>query len=34
LLADLPMDRLDGLVGELDDVKSAVRDALQRGERP
>jgi hypothetical protein len=27
------MNRLDGLVGELDDVKSAVRDALQRRER-
>lgn len=34
LLADLPIDRLDSLVGELDDVKSAVRDALQRRERP
>ncbi len=33
LLAEFPMDRLDGLVGALDDVKSAVRDALQHRER-
>ena len=33
LLDEFPMDRLDGLVGTLDDVKNAVRDALQRRER-
>jgi hypothetical protein len=30
LLADFPTDRLDGLTGELDALKSAVRDALQK----
>ena len=30
LLADFPADRFDGLIGELDDLKGAVRDALQK----
>ena len=30
LLADFPADRFDGLIGELDELKSAVRDALQK----
>ncbi|MEY9109159.1 DNA-binding MarR family transcriptional regulator [Bradyrhizobium yuanmingense] len=30
LLADFPADRFDGLIGELDELKAAVRDALQK----
>lgn len=33
LLAEFPENRLDGLVGALDDVKGAVRNALQHRER-
>jgi len=30
LLAEFPADRLDGLIGDLDELKGAVRDALQK----
>jgi hypothetical protein len=30
LLAEFPPERLDGLIGELDELKGAVRDALQK----
>jgi DNA-binding MarR family transcriptional regulator len=30
LLAEFPSDRLDGLIGDLDELKGAVRDALQK----
>jgi DNA-binding MarR family transcriptional regulator len=30
LLAEFPADKLDGLIGELDELKGAVRDSLEK----